>query len=310
MTALRNSLSKKFVIRRSHNNVCPTFVSFLTDPTFVEPQPNPKEIMVYHSFNVTHPYVAINVEVSVSRPDAQLVVFMKRGNKPNLTHYDWVWKVQLPVNFTVDISQEPMEEPIPITTAVPMTTIRVPTCEELEGVNATRGTNQTCIPGAVTEPSVMCEEDLITVGSTTPAPTTTAEPMLARMRGNGQGQGNGGGGQDVTSTTEDPTTQQTDAQCTPVLVTPTPTDGSLPDAEPVEPTNYISEYVRLRVVPNRALEPYDPYGNDSLLYSFPLYDIFVPDWYVDNMNWRILDRRGRVLQHHRRRGEFSGTTWE
>ena len=36
-------------------------------------------------------------------------------------------------------------------------------------------------------------------------------------------------------------------------------------------------------VPNRALEPYDPYGNDTLLYSYPLYDIFVPDWYVDNM---------------------------
>ena len=68
----------------------------------MKPQPSDKEIMVYHSFNVSHPYVAINVELSVSSPDAQLVVFMKRGNKPNLTHYDWVWKVQLPVNFTVE----------------------------------------------------------------------------------------------------------------------------------------------------------------------------------------------------------------
>ena len=75
------------------------------EPTFVEPQPNDREVMMYHSFNVTHPYVAVNVEVSVSRPDAQLVVFMSRGNKPNLTQYDWVWKVQLPLNFTVDGEQ-------------------------------------------------------------------------------------------------------------------------------------------------------------------------------------------------------------
>ena len=68
----------------------------------MEPQPSDREVMVYHSFNVSHPYVAINVELSVSSPDAQLVVFMKRGNKPNLTHYDWVWKVQLPANFTVE----------------------------------------------------------------------------------------------------------------------------------------------------------------------------------------------------------------
>ena len=35
--------------------------------------------------------------------------------------------------------------------------------------------------------------------------------------------------------------------------------------------------------PNPALEPYDPYGNDTQSYMYPLYDIFVPDWYVDNI---------------------------
>ena len=83
----------------SHHHL--TFL-FHADPTFVEPRPNAREIMVYHSFNVTHPHVAITVEVSVGRPEAQLVVFMRRGQKPSLTHYDWAWKVQLPANLTVD----------------------------------------------------------------------------------------------------------------------------------------------------------------------------------------------------------------
>ena len=89
--------------QRAGRTVCSALcLTMPAEPTFVEPQPNNREIMVYHSFNVTHPYVAINVEVSVSRPDAQLVVFMRRGSKPRLTQYDWVWKVQLPLNFTVD----------------------------------------------------------------------------------------------------------------------------------------------------------------------------------------------------------------
>ena len=35
--------------------------------------------------------------------------------------------------------------------------------------------------------------------------------------------------------------------CTPVMVTAPPTDDGMPEALPVPPTNYISEYVRLRV---------------------------------------------------------------
>ncbi|KAF0300768.1 Polycystic kidney disease protein 1-like 2 [Amphibalanus amphitrite] len=94
--------------------------------------------------------------------------------------------------------------------------------------------------------------------------------------------GDGGSVTEGTVGSETNTTTPDGRVCTPV-VTATPPDGAAPEPRPVEPTNYISEYVRLRVVPNRALEPYDPYGNDSLLYSFPLYDIFIPDWYVDNM---------------------------
>ena len=89
--------------------------------------------------------------------------------------------------------------------------------------------------------SVVCEEDLITFGSTTPAPATESTtpaslPPSSRLLA-----------VEATSTTAGPSTQQEGRQCTPVQVTAAPTDAPFPDAAPVEPTNYISEYVRLRV---------------------------------------------------------------
>ena len=90
--------------------------------------------------------------------------------------------------------------------------------------------------------SVICEEDLITFGSTTPAPHTTETETTTATASEPTAAGLG--------STVTPRSNSTAAEgrvCTPVMVTAPPADGTQPEAHPVEPTNYISEYVRLRV---------------------------------------------------------------
>ena len=90
--------------------------------------------------------------------------------------------------------------------------------------------------------SVLCEEDLITFGSTTPAPatetTTDSVPQSSTAVPTSAARPNYTA--ESSSTTEG-------RVCTPVVVTAPPADEDTHEARPVQPTNYISEYVRLRV---------------------------------------------------------------
>ena len=62
--------------------------SSLPEPTYVVPQIKWYEQMIYHQFLVEKADSAVNIEISLTNPSAELVIFLKYRHKPMYDYYD------------------------------------------------------------------------------------------------------------------------------------------------------------------------------------------------------------------------------